>query len=402
MLTFLNILIYPFFLPCGALLCSALVLLKQPTWLAAILPAQQIIFWIIVGAGLFLGWRFNRSRLFLSILALAVAERMLALVPGGESRFWVLSLVGLLLPLNLAFFSCLSERGLLTLRGGLRLLLIVTQVACGVWLYHQYFAQTLILLKRSWLTIPLLGSFSFGQPVLVSIILAFIVLLVRFFRHPGVFESGFFWALASIVLALVDNSSHLPLLLAVAALLLVLGILETFHFMAFADELTGLPARRALNEALLKLGSCYTLAMVDIDFFKKFNDTHGHDVGDQVLRMVAARLAAVRGGGRAYRYGGEEFALLFAGRSIEEALPVLEQLRENVERSEFSMRGRFRPRKKPTRPKTKKKAANTLRVTVSIGVAERGGLLKEPAQVLKAADQALYRAKKRGRNQVCR
>ena len=83
--------------------------------------------------------------------------------------------------------------------------------------------------------------------------------------------------------------------------------------MAYDDELTGLPARRALNEALTRLRGVYTVAMVDIDHFKRFNDEHGHDVGDQLLRMVGARVGEVRGGGRAFRYGGEEFAVLFPG-----------------------------------------------------------------------------------------
>ncbi len=402
MRTFFGTLLYPFFFPGGALLVAVLILLSQPAWLASLRPVQGFILWIVIAAGLFLGWRFNRSRLFLATLALAVAERLLALAPVGDGRSLMLSLIGVLLPLNLAFFSCLSERGLLTLRGMLRLLLIAAQVGCGVWLYHQHFAETLAMLKSTWLNLPVPAFVSLDQPVLASVILAFAVLLFRFVRHPGVFESGFLWALASVVLALNGTSAHWPLLFAVAGLILVLGILETFHFMAFRDELTGLPARRAMNEALLKLGSRYTLAMVDIDFFKKFNDRHGHDVGDQVLRMVAARLATVRGGGRAFRYGGEEFALLFSGRPVEEVLPVLEQLREDIEHAEFSLRGTFRPRKKPTHPKQKKSAAGKLRVTVSIGAAERGGALKEPALVLKAADQALYRAKKRGRNQVCR
>jgi diguanylate cyclase (GGDEF)-like protein len=283
----------------------------------------------------------------------------------------------------------------------LRLLLIAAQIGGGIWLYRYRFDETLTWLKIPLVDFPILQELPFSQLVPAAFGLSMAVLLFRFIRRPGVFESGFFWALVTLALALAGAPGHRPLLFAAAALILVLGILETFHFMAFRDELTGLPARRAMNEALLKLGSRYTLAMVDIDFFKKFNDRHGHDVGDQVLRMVAARLSAVRGGGRAFRYGGEEFALLFPGCSVEEALPTLEQLRQEVERSEFALRGRFRPRKKPVHPRAKK-SAGKLRVTVSIGAAERGGALKEPGQVLKAADQALYRAKKRGRNQVCR
>ena len=102
--------------------------------------------------------------------------------------------------------------------------------------------------------------------------------------------------------------------MAAAGAILFISLLEESHSLAFRDTLTGLPGRRALEERLRSLGGRYTIAMVDIDHFKNFNDQHGHDVGDQVLKLVAARLAEVGGGGRAYRYGGEEFSVLFRGR----------------------------------------------------------------------------------------
>ena len=100
--------------------------------------------------------------------------------------------------------------------------------------------------------------------------------------------------------------------IATAALLLLVAIIETSYSMAFHDELTGLPARRAFNQALLALEDPYTVAIVDIDHFKQFNDTYGHDTGDQVLRLVAGKLAQVTGGGKPFRCGGEEFAIFFA------------------------------------------------------------------------------------------
>src|SRR5207244_5445715 len=102
--------------------------------------------------------------------------------------------------------------------------------------------------------------------------------------------------------------------------------------------------RRALNEALLRLGGHYTLAMADVDHFKNINDRHGHDVGDQVLKMVAAKLALVGGSGRAFRYGGEEFAVLFPGKSAEECLPELESRRRSGEETGFILRSRIRSR----------------------------------------------------------
>jgi diguanylate cyclase (GGDEF)-like protein len=138
--------------------------------------------------------------------------------------------------------------------------------------------------------------------------------------------------------------------------------------------------------------------MIDVDRFKQFNDRFGHDAGDHVLRMVAARLAKVSGGGTAYRYGGEEFAILFPGKSAEECLPHLEELRETVETSRFTMRRRFRPRNKPAAPKGRQR--EPVVITVSIGVAEKNHRHSSPDQVVQAADKALYRAKEAGRNRV--
>jgi GGDEF domain-containing protein len=142
--------------------------------------------------------------------------------------------------------------------------------------------------------------------------------------------------------------------------------------------------------------------MVDIDHFKKFNDTHGHDVGDQVLRLVAARLAEVGGGGRAYRYGGEEFSVLFPRNTVDEALPHLEAIRRSVEDYRMAIRAPDRP--KSAEYGTIRRGAGGsgkfVSVTVSIGASGPGGRRRTPLQVLKAADEALYRAKQSGRNRV--
>jgi diguanylate cyclase (GGDEF)-like protein len=170
-----------------------------------------------------------------------------------------------------------------------------------------------------------------------------------------------------------------------------------------AFELQTLQGRRALDEQLRALGPRYTLAMIDVDHFKKFNDTHGHDIGDQVLKLVAARLAETGGGGLAFRYGGEEFSVLFPGRSLKEALPYLERTRAAVERYRMAVRSDERSRHEEAGIRRRGDAAPTklLSVTVSVGAAEPEVERQPPAQVLKAADEALYRAKKGGRNRVC-
>jgi GGDEF domain-containing protein len=191
------------------------------------------------------------------------------------------------------------------------------------------------------------------------------------------------------------------------ALIITLGVLRDSYNMAFRDDLTGIPSRRSLNESLQGLGRRYTIAMLDVDHFKRFNDTHGHDVGDQVLKMVARKMMAVGGGGKAYRYGGEEFTILFSGRRSEDALPHLEELRTEIAGYRLALRGDERP--KDQRQGRERRGSRSgigegayAAVTVSIGVAESGNGLNSAAEVMKAADKALYKAKNKGRNQVCR
>jgi diguanylate cyclase (GGDEF)-like protein len=114
--------------------------------------------------------------------------------------------------------------------------------------------------------------------------------------------------------------------------------------------------------------------------------------------MVATKLAHVEGGGRAYRYGGEEFAILFPGRTVEETVPYLETVREAVADTAFTIRGRIRAQRKRAKGARRRRQAS---ITISIGVAQRDSRRGAADQVIRAADQALYRAKEEGRNRVC-
>jgi diguanylate cyclase (GGDEF)-like protein len=177
---------------------------------------------------------------------------------------------------------------------------------------------------------------------------------------------------------------------------LIVALIETSYAMAYLDELTQLPSRRALNEALLKLGESYSIAMLDVDHFKKFNDSYGHESGDQALRLVASRLSHITGGGKAYRYGGEEFAIVFPNKAAEEVFVYLDRMRRVIEQSVFTVRGKDRRRKgKSGIGRGSKKQTN---VTVSIGLASTGGERLTTTEVLRMADQALYKAKAKGRN----
>jgi diguanylate cyclase (GGDEF)-like protein len=231
------------------------------------------------------------------------------------------------------------------------------------------------------------------------------LLLVQYLRAPRPLHAAQLVGLCGL-LWMLPNTFILPYVLNVMSsqimLILVAAVAHEAYQMAFRDELTGLPGRRALNERLQRLGRTYVIAMADVDHFKKFNDTHGHDVGDQVLRLVASQLRQIGGGGKAYRYGGEEFTLVFPGKTLEECLPHLEQVRQAVEQYRLHLRD---PQQRPQSDKLGRqrragKGASEVSVTISMGVAERGIQHAAPEEVIKAADQALYNAKSAGRNCV--
>jgi len=182
------------------------------------------------------------------------------------------------------------------------------------------------------------------------------------------------------------------------ASLYLLAVSTDSYYLAYRDDLTSLPTRRALNQLALSLGRKYTVAMLDIDHFKKFNDTYGHDIGDQVLKLVAAKMSGVKGGGKIYRYGGEEFTVVFPRKTAEQSIPELETLRQNIATYDMVIRNPKRTDKKSR--KGKQPSDNkTVNVTVSIGVAQRTAK-QSFDEALKNADLALYRAKKKGRNNV--
>jgi len=395
--------------PEGLLLLLAAALVNWGADSPAARPVFLLLPVVVLAAGTLIGWRFQRGRLLLALAGLALADRAMLWLASPESGAQhagpvVVRTVGLLLPVMFAVLACIGERGVATPAGIRRLAVLaaVTAAVLVLWLlsaaYPEGFTRAF---DGALVPLPASMRFPLGQPATLGAVAGILVLVVRTIRSPDPESRGLLWAAVGSVIATSAGpaSGRATLYLACAGLVVVVAMVESAYTLAYHDELTGLPARRALNDALLRLGGRYTVAMVDVDHFKKFNDTHGHDVGDQVLRMVAGRLAGVTGGGRAFRYGGEEFAVLFPEKSATESAPHLETLRAVVAGASFTQRGADRPKRKPASPRARAAGARALTVTVSIGVAEaRGASL--PDQVVKAADKALYRAKEGGRNRV--
>ncbi len=383
------------------ILVAAALLLTRPALRGTASGLATVFPFTVAAAALLLGWRFNRSRLVFAIALLALTEYLLLRgIDSPRDRFFFQA-VTILLPINLALVALLPERGTLTPPGLLRWVLLGAQVLIVVFLARSFPDKVLKFLTAHLLPARFTAWTPVQQPAIIAFVAIGVLLVMAWWREPQSPVRGYFYCLIAAFAALSWPAAGpgQEIWLATAGLIVVVAVIEASYMMAYRDGLTELPGRRALNEALPRLSGQFTVAMVDVDHFKRFNDTYGHDAGDHVLRLVAARLAQAPGGGTAYRYGGEEFALVFPGKGQDECLPHLEELREIVETSRFTMRRRFRPRNKPKNDKGRK-SRQAITITVSIGVAERNHRNASPDQVVQAADKALYRAKEAGRNRV--
>lgn len=368
--------------------------------------------YLLAASGALLSLWFNRVRMAFCLGLLALAHGVLASFPPGPPGLGadgqvVYAALCLLLPLNLVYFTLAAERPLFTLGGMARLAVIPIQVAAvvvasGAGGDMQRQAAALLHYRPfdpafdMWTYLP--------QPAMLAFPLAAAVLLARAATRRGPLECGALGALAASALALhaIGDPAAPAVYFAAGTLALSVGVIRDIRAMAYDDELTGLPGRRALAEAMRALGGRYAIAMVDVDHFKKFNDTYGHAVGDHVLKMVAGHLRGVGGGGKAFRYGGEEFSVLFPAKRAEEASLHLEDLRRAVAGAAFALRAKDRPKVERRKTKRPGPAPKKVGVTISLGVAERKDGSSTPEEVLKAADEALYRAKDKGRNRLSR
>ena len=393
--------VLPWLLPGGgvvALVAGALAWAPAP-WLS---EAARGYPWVAFALTFALAALFHRTRPASLALALAGAGWALG---GGLEGMVPQAVLGSTLALLVALLALTRDRGIGAPAGLAQLAFTVLLGGAGITAALAPPDAVVTLFTRpsfpagltAWTGVPEMTAFLWAG--------AGVAAAYGAWRRGGPVERALPWFLAAVFLAVHgggDATARLLWLLG-ASLVLSLSVVETSYAMAYRDDLTGLPARRALMRDLEGLSPPYTAAMVDVDHFKKFNDRHGHDVGDQVLRMVAGRLARVRGGGRSYRYGGEEFTVLFPGRAPGEAMPHLERLRADVEAAAFSLRSWSRPATRPEKPS--RSEAKRLSVTVSIGVAgvPAGGKASsrdDAEAVLKRADKALYKAKRAGRNRV--
>lgn len=353
---------------------------------------------------------YNRARIFtVTCVLLLIYYLIQTALQTALSDPWALilySAISVFLPVTVFWLLCMPERGLRNRYGVLVFSILPLLLILAVVLL-KYFPQTELLATiNTWLPIKPTPDYVLSMNASMGFAMIALAGLVKLSQDDNEYTAALTSVLVISFITLARlNLPHISVaMFSTAGVILIISLLRSAYDMAYRDELTGLLGRRALNERLKGLGRRYVIAMMDVDHFKKFNDTYGHDVGDDVLKIVAKQIAVVKGGGIPYRYGGEEFSIIFPGKEIEECKPHLEAVRKAVEAYQMVLRHtRHRPNSGKEASERRGRRAKirgneTVSVTISIGAAEPGAKHSKVDDVLKAADKALYKAKQDGRN----
>ena len=344
---------------------------------------------------------FQHSRVFYSVCVILFSVAVLS-NPGRLNHKAFRNGISIILPIVFIILAIVEERGVIS-KHGLFKGLVVTALVLVVVLDSGNVNQMFGKLKPMEFMLRDVENVQ-GIPVL-SVLLFFAclcVLLARFLLRSSNMDMAFTGATLGcfIILHFTGFPDVLALFSSALFLIFVIALFEASYSLAFNDALTGLLSRRAMEQEFLRIGSRYTLAMVDIDFFKQVNDRFGHQVRDEVLRMVASCLKKYVRGGKVFRYGGEEFVIIFPRKTIKETLQILERARRGIQGRPFVIRGPNRPKRKPKNGKLPPGSNEKIRITVSIGVAEKTEKMRNrtDAEIIEMADKAVYQAKANGRN----
>ncbi|MGH8119233.1 MAG: GGDEF domain-containing protein, partial [Gammaproteobacteria bacterium] len=327
-------LLFPLVLIVGALLLRKAAPGIEPYYQ----PLLGALPYVTLGLAGALCFYFHRAREFTAALALLVVYYLIQMelqtsLVEVRARF-IYTAISVLLPFTLLLLMFLPERGLRNRYGMMTVSIVPVQILLLIGIYRLLPVATLADATDAWFPVRPFAAYWLSVYASLGFALAVLAGLFRSIKHDSEFHAALLAVAvtAFITLARFDLPRISVVMFGGAGVILLISLLRSSYEMAYRDELTGLPGRRALNERLKGLGGRYAIAMVDVDHFKKFNDTFGHDAGDDVLKMVAKQIAAVQGGGRAYRYGGEEFSIVFPGKDIEDCRPDLDDMRRSVEK----------------------------------------------------------------------
>lgn len=363
-----------------------------------------------------LGWQINQTRIFWSSLLLVGLYHFFMhsseFLEIANTRARSFEIITVAYPLALAIIFVMRESQLWSDKS-------LTRVLLGLWpflIFTGLYNWAPSIYQNLFFWSPTNSAQLLHVPTLT--ILAYGIFLLVVIFEPESKSKFFLIALATTSvpllfcsqICLINNNTpanpfknfDVIITFSVITAILLHAILRLYWQKVYLDILTEIPNRQALNERLTTLQHPYSLAMIDIDHFKKFNDSYGHAEGDNVLHMVALTLKENLGP-RVYRYGGEEFCAIFVDEEAEKAHIAMEQARRTLEQRSFYLRQVDREKQIPPKKlatKSEPKTPKGIQITVSVGVAYSTPKTKSHEEVIHSADKSLYKAKEKGRNQV--
>lgn len=405
-----------------SLSCIPIVLYLLPPLSKEIITSRIITEYLVLlpYAGLLLiailGWQVNQTRIFWTALLYNALYYFFihgtGIVPSQVGRAHAIEIVTVACPLALTILFSFRESLLWSDQSLTRVLLALSPFGIFLCLYSwtpDVYQDLFFWSSQSQPHTLLIPRFAFGA--------CSVFLLLSYFL-PDAKVKYFLIALGTTLVPLLISSQvslkmnadpdrsteefDLIISFGIITIILLHSILRMYWQKVYLDILTGVPNRQALDERLGTLQERYTIAMIDIDHFKKFNDTHGHAEGDNVLRMVAQQLKEHLGE-RVYRYGGEEFCVVFEKEDSETAYWMMERTRVDLAKREFYLRTAERDKPDPDKKSEEHhhpKRGATVQIHISAGMSSHKKRVKSYTEVIQKADQALYEAKAKGRNQV--
>ncbi len=356
---------------------------------------------LALAAGVITVWRYQRDRLLVGIVLLVLANLGVWYATGaavGSAGGVLFESVALLVPLNFLAFAWMDEQWVFTRVGRIRLGIVLLQAALvalvsltqGIALPASFAIE---LVPGSWLTWT-----SLSQPTLLAAAAAISILAVRVVLAPNATNRGLLWSTVSSVLAL-QSAETATFFFATAVLILTVSAHETAYAREKRDQLTRLLPRNFFEQALHSLRGSFSIAVVDIDHLHTFNARYGRDAGDEALRRIGTLLKHVGRGGTAYRYGGDEFAVIFPKKTVDQVAPRLGRICKKIERKRIAFADKDRPATGLAESESKSGKEKAY-LTVSIGIAQKTIHIIDPQEVVGEADQAAYQAKTQGGNRV--
>jgi diguanylate cyclase (GGDEF)-like protein len=356
----------------------------------------------------FLGIRLNQTRILLTAIILMLAYYSLGesaiLRSIGIGKIRSREIFALAAPMGISFLFLFKEMPLRKIKAWSKVFFGFAPILILMAVF--YFSPS-IFVKIVDFQVITLKKFYIPQLSFTSVV---VMLGIMFFKHDRKvkqFQTAIMFSLipfyTAIYVGLTPGNSFdqiLPnniLCFTAISIILIHSVYKMYWGRVYIDELTEIKNRRAFDEAINALSDEFSIVVMDIDHFKKFNDTYGHHEGDNVLRLVAKTLESVLGD-KVYRYGGEEFCAVFETYDSEEAYTKVNKARKKLEKTPFHIR--TGQKKRDVKNRGKSSSSKKVQVTISSGVCDSTTVGSHPQKVMESADKALYKAKKNGRNRV--